>query len=127
MPNKRLKAGVAEIEITPSGKVELAAEFQPRQAEGIGAPLYAKALVLSNEAETLGIITLDLLGLNPASAAELEMLISQRTGIMPEALMIICRRLLARLLEQVAHPRRAVHNTGDRRNKHGSGIPQNAP
>lgn len=95
MPHQRLKVGIAELDITPGTEVELAAEFQSRKAKDVAVPLMAKALVLSNEVETLAVVTLDLFGLNPPNAAELEDVISKRVGIKPEALMVVCSRTRA--------------------------------
>jgi len=95
MPHKRLKVGVAEVDITPEAGIELAAEFQSRKAEGVALPLLAKTLVLSNEAETLLVVTLDLFGLHPAAFQELEKRVCERTGIKREALMVICSRTRA--------------------------------
>jgi neutral ceramidase len=90
MATGRLKAGVAEIEITGNMGLELAAEFNSRVSKGARTPLMAKALVLSNGEETLALVTLDLLGLQGEAADQLVEAISQRCGLRPEGVMLIC-------------------------------------
>jgi len=87
---ERLKAGVAEIEITGQVGLELAAELNPRVSRGVGTPLMAKALVLSNGAESLAIVTLDLFGLQRETAERLAQGVSERCGLKPEGVMVIC-------------------------------------
>jgi neutral ceramidase len=86
----RLKAGVAEAEITCQVGTELAAELNPRVSQGVRTPLMAKALVLSNGAESLAIVTLDLFGLQPDAAERLAQSIGERSGLRPDAVMVFC-------------------------------------
>jgi hypothetical protein len=86
----RLKAGVAEIEITGAVGSDLASELNPRPSQGLASPLMAKALVLDNDQERLAIITLDLFGLQVEAANRLKRLISQQGNLKPEAIMLIC-------------------------------------
>jgi hypothetical protein len=86
----RLKAGVAEIEMTGPIGLELAAELNPRRSNGVRTPLMAQALVLSNSDETLAVVTLDLFGLQRETADRLAHLISERCALKPEAVMLIC-------------------------------------
>jgi hypothetical protein len=86
----RLMAGVAEAEITCQVGLELAAELNPRVSRGVRTPLMAKALVLSNGAESLAIVTLDLFGLQYEAAERLVQAIGERCGLKPEAVMVIC-------------------------------------
>jgi len=86
----RFKAGVAELEITGKIGLELAAEFNPRVSKGVRTPLMAKALVLSDGDETLAIVTLDLFGLQRPAADQLVQSISERCGLKPEAVMLLC-------------------------------------
>ncbi len=90
MATGRLKAGVAEIEITGKMGLELAAELNPRVSKGARTPLMAKALVVSNGEETLALVTLDLLGIQPRAADQLVQAISQRCDLRPEGIMLIC-------------------------------------
>ena len=87
---KRLKAGVAEAEITCQVGTELAAELNPRVSQGVRMPLMAKALVLSNGAESLAVVTLDLFGLQPDAAERLAQRVGERSGLRPDAVMVFC-------------------------------------
>lgn len=86
----RLMAGTAEAEITCQVGTELAAELNPRVSRGVRTPLMAKALVLSNGAESLAIVTLDLFGLQHEAAEQLTQRICERCGFKPEAVMTLC-------------------------------------
>ena len=90
MTINRLKAGVAELEITGKIGLELAAELNPRVSKGVRTPLMAKALVLSNGEETLAVVTLDLFGLQSEAADRLAQAIGERCGLKPEGVMLVC-------------------------------------
>ena len=100
MTTNRLRAGVAELEITGQAGLELAAELNPRVSKGVRTPLMAKALVLSSGEESLAVVTLDLFGLQGEAANQLAQAISQRCGLRPEAVMLVC-----------SHTRGAPHTT----------------
>ncbi len=89
MATGRLKAGVAELEITCPVGLELAAELNPRTSQGVRSPLMAKALVLSDGEETLALLTLDLFGLQHESAEALSQAVVERAHLKPEALMVV--------------------------------------
>ena len=86
---ERLKAGIAEINITPSAGGLLAGDLGPQLATGVGAPLQAKALVLDNGEAAVAIITLDLFSLTSADMQALAQGVASRTGLAPEAVMIV--------------------------------------
>ncbi len=90
MATSRLKAGVAEIEITGKIGLELAAELNPRVSKRVRTLLMAKALVLSNGEETLAVVTLDLYGLQSEAADRLVQAIGRRCGLKPEGVMVVC-------------------------------------
>ena len=100
MTTNRLRAGVAELEITGQAGLELAAELNPRVSKGVRTPLMAKALVLSSGEDSLTVVTLDLFGLQGEAADGLTQAISQRCGFRPEAVMLAC-----------SHTRGAPHTT----------------
>jgi neutral ceramidase len=77
-----LKAGVAELEFTD--------EAEPQASSSTHPPLGAKALVLSSGNSSLAIITTDLHGLDQNAVDELRRQVSQRCGLDPEAVMVIC-------------------------------------
>ncbi len=86
----RLQAGIAEIDLTPEVGTYLAGELNPRPSNGVRTPLMAKVLVLANGEETLAIITLDLYGIQHQTVENLARLASERCGLRPEALMVVC-------------------------------------
>ena len=86
----RLKAGVAECEITCPIGLELAAELAPRVSRGVRTPLMARALVLSDSQEMLAVVTLDLFGLQPEAAEKLAAGIAGRCGLKPGGVMVLC-------------------------------------
>lgn len=89
MATERLKAGVAEVEITGKAGLALAGELNSRPSTGVRTPLMAKAMVLSNTAETLAVVTLDLFGVQGQAANKLSHLISEQCGLKPEALLLV--------------------------------------
>jgi hypothetical protein len=90
MTTERLKAGVAELEITPQIGLELASECNPRVSQGVRTPLTAKALVLTDGAESLAVVTLDLFGLQHEATAKLVQEIAEQSGLKPDAIMLVC-------------------------------------
>lgn len=100
MAKGRLRAGVAEREITGRIGLELAGELDSRVSTGVRTPLMAKALVLYDGDETLVVVTLDLFGLQKETADRVVALISERCGLRPEGVMLIC-----------SHTRGAPHTT----------------
>jgi len=86
----KLKAGVAETEITGRMGLRLPGKFSSTTAKGTKTPLSAKALVLSNDQTELAIVTLDLLGLGKEDCDKTAESISEETGIKPESVMINC-------------------------------------
>lgn len=86
----RLKAGVAELDITGEIGLELAAELNPRVSKAVGTPLMAKALVLSNGDQALAVVTLDLFGLQSQAADRLVEAIGERCELAPGAVMVVC-------------------------------------
>lgn len=90
MAQTRLKAGVAEVDITPPIGTGLVAELAPRASEAVRLPLMARALVLSNGAVTLALVTLDLYGISPKASEELAARAAAVCGTRREAVMVIC-------------------------------------
>jgi neutral ceramidase len=92
----RLKAGVAEVDITPEVGIELAAELNPRISRGVRTPLLAKALALSDGETTLVVATVDLYGLQREILESIARRVGQQghaasehRGLSPDALMIL--------------------------------------
>jgi hypothetical protein len=86
---KRLAAGVAEVDITPSAGGLLSGDLGPAPSTGVDAPLLAKALVLSDDEVMVAIITLDLFSLRREDAQDLTQQVAIRTGLSPEAVMVL--------------------------------------
>jgi hypothetical protein len=86
----RLKAGVSEIEITGRNGLKLAGRFSPVNAVKVKTPLFAKALILSNDETVLAIITLDLIGLGRKNCERICDAVKKETSISPECIMISC-------------------------------------
>lgn len=86
----RLKAGIAEGEVTGKKGLRLVSKFSSKTAKGSRTPLFAKALVLSNDEEDLAIVTLDLIGLGKEDCDRTAEMINDQAGIKPESVMISC-------------------------------------
>lgn len=86
---ERLKAGVAEVDITPTASGLLWGDLGPETSTGVDAPLLAKALVLDNGESSVAIITLDLFSLRRADARALTNSIAAQAGLSPEAVVVL--------------------------------------
>ena len=84
-----LKAGVASVNISPPIGVDLTG-FGNRTGPCIGIhdDIHAKALVLDNGSTRVGIVTTDLLGLDPRLVDQIRTLAKDTLGIQPESLML---------------------------------------
>jgi Neutral/alkaline non-lysosomal ceramidase, N-terminal len=78
-----LRAGFAEIDITPPVGREMAGfgPFRGRRATTVHDTLQAHAVVLELEGERLAIVGCDLLAVDPVAVAEVRNEVAQRTGI----------------------------------------------
>ncbi len=83
-----LKVGVAKIDITPPVGVYLSGGLRKRVADRVGTPLYAKALVLSNDVTQIGFLALDLLVIEKETIASAGDIIRQQTGMDIENIMV---------------------------------------
>jgi hypothetical protein len=88
----RLRAGVAEREITPPLGSALIGEFGERTAAALRTPLAVKALTLTDGQQTLALVTLDLFGLHEQAVADLLAATTAESGLSPEAVMLVCSR-----------------------------------
>ena len=84
----QLTAGAAQLDITPGLGVHLIGYFNDRIATGIVDPLQAKAIALSDGETTLGFVICDLITVPTAIVNAAKALITQRTGIAAENLLI---------------------------------------
>lgn len=85
-----LKAGFSRLDITPPLGSYLAGYFRDRYAKGILDPIELNALAVSDGENTALIITADLLGIAMKYADGIISLITERTGIPAERIMISC-------------------------------------
>lgn len=80
--NDRLMVGTARVDITPKVGTLLAGSLKPRISTGVGAPLYASAIVLESSGKRLAFIALDIISLDRGFGGdEAVRLASQATGI----------------------------------------------
>ncbi len=86
-----LKAGTAVIDISPANPMFLVGyPHVERVSEGIHDPLFASALYLENENNTLIMIAIDLLFLDAKFIREIRSEISAKTDVKAENIMISC-------------------------------------
>jgi hypothetical protein len=83
-----LRAGAAQIDITPGLGAHLCGYFNDRRAKDIHDPLHAKAIVISNGDTTLGFVICDLIVVPGAVAGAAKAIIEQRLGIPPANVLI---------------------------------------
>ncbi len=83
-----LKAGAAEVVITPGLGKEIPGYFNSRLSTGIKTELYSKALVLEGKNGTCAIVVLDSLGGTEKMALAVRERASELTGIDPENILV---------------------------------------
>lgn len=84
----KLTAGAAQLDITPGLGVHLIGYFNDRLATNIIDPLQAKAIAVSNGETTLGFVICDLIVVPTEVVDAAKELITARTGIAPENILI---------------------------------------
>jgi neutral ceramidase len=86
---RTLLAGASAVDITPTEfPLNMPGGFRANMAESAHDPLFARALVLSNETMTLAMVVVDSLGASPEVLDEAKEIASQKTGI-PTSRMLI--------------------------------------
>ncbi len=83
-----LMSGFARADITLPLGTGLAGYFAPRPANGILDPLYLNAIAISDQKQTVLIITVDALGIRETFCKEIRELIEKRTGIPTDHIII---------------------------------------
>ena len=83
-----LKAGFARVDVTPPLGSFLAGYFEARFAEGILDPIQLNAIALSDEKESVLIITSDFLGIRENYATPIRQKIAERTGVPADHIMV---------------------------------------
>jgi len=76
-----LKAGFARLDITPPLGTPLSGYFEARYAKGVLDPLYLNAVAVSNDTDTVLMISVDFLGTSLKYVNELRAVINERTGV----------------------------------------------
>ena len=85
-----LCAGTAQVNITPDLGCHLVGYFQDRVADHIHDELYAKAVVLGNDTQTIGLITCDLIDIPARVIEAAKARIEDVTGVPPGNVLISC-------------------------------------
>ena len=89
--SKKLRAGVAIVDISPKEGIELAGyPHFPRHNTGIHDPLYASCIYLDNECVKVALVSLDLLFFSKKYVMAVRKRISEKTKIPPQNIMIFC-------------------------------------
>lgn len=94
MPTKNavkgtLRAGAAEVDITPALGIQLGGDIgRPRPVEVVADPLYAKALVLEAGGRKLCIISMDLCAVTEEWSEAIRRAAAERYGIDHDAIMV---------------------------------------
>lgn len=88
MQSLQLRAGVAEIELHPP--LDLAMADGAPYAKGTLYPLWVKALVLANGAQSLAIVTLDALGIDRQDGLRAAAMAQERCGIPADSIIMTC-------------------------------------
>ncbi len=87
----RLKAGTAQIVITPPVGVDLCGfAGRPGPSEGVHDDLYAKALYLASDEGEIVMVTADLIGLSAQDVAAVRDIVHREAGLPPDAVMVSC-------------------------------------
>ncbi len=83
-----LKAGFARTDITPPLGTAIAGYFGKRYAKGVLDPLYINAVALTSGEETVILVALDVLGIYDTVADRMRAMISERTGVPTDHIMV---------------------------------------
>ena len=99
-----LKAGFSRLDVTPPLKSYMSGYFFARYAEGIDDPIYLNAVAVGDGENTVVMIAADVLMITKVYCDEIRKLISEKTSIDKDNIMICC-------LHQ--HTSIAIRNIGD--------------
>lgn len=83
-----LRAGVAQVNITPPVGAPMAGYYVPRVAEGVHDPLYVKAIVIEKDGVRVAFAACDLALLPRELSQKARQLIQEQIGITPDHVMI---------------------------------------
>ena len=85
-----IKAGFSRVDVTPPLGSPMAGYFYDRFADGVLDPIQLNAIAFSNGTETDVIIASDFIGMNMEHCDAIRALISERTGIPADHVLICC-------------------------------------
>jgi hypothetical protein len=85
-----MRAGVAEINITPAPGLPRAGMPNPQPGQGTAWPLMARVFIFEDGARRIAIVTLDLLFLTTSTVAEYRAALVSGTGLAAENILIAC-------------------------------------
>lgn len=88
--NNQLRAGAAEIDITPQVGVALAGSLTRRESTGILDPLHARAVILESGGTRVAFVLLDIIMLSNEDAATARKLFGEAAGMPPEHVCLSC-------------------------------------
>lgn len=83
-----LRAGAAQVDITPPIGAPMAGYYVPRVAEGVHDPLYVKAIVFEQNGVRVALAACDLVLLPRNLSQQARQIIQKQTGIAPDHVMI---------------------------------------
>ncbi|MDA1192491.1 MAG: neutral/alkaline non-lysosomal ceramidase N-terminal domain-containing protein [Candidatus Poribacteria bacterium] len=84
-----LRAGIAVTDITPPIGVDMTGYGgRPTGCTSIHDPIFARALVLQNDAKTLALVSFDTIGIDFDLRDEIRARVTEQTGIAPECLLL---------------------------------------
>jgi neutral ceramidase len=83
-----LRAGAAQVVITPSKGAPMAGYYQSRMAEGAHDDLYAKALVFEKDNVKVALVACDVVSLPRELTEQARQIVQQKTGIAADHVMI---------------------------------------
>ena len=83
-----LKAGFARIDVTPPLGSDLSGYFHRRAAKGVRDNLYLNAVAIGNGDDTLVLMAIDYIGIKLEYNIKIRKLITQRTGVPADHIMI---------------------------------------
>ena len=85
-----IKAGFARVDVTPPLGTPLSGYFYARAAEDVLDPIQLNALAFSNGEDTAVVIACDLIGMVMNYAEHVRGLISQKTGVAADHILLCC-------------------------------------
>ena len=86
----QVRAGAAQVEITPPVGTSLAGYFHDRVSDGVHDPLFARAVVFESGGKRIALVSCDLICITRETSNPAKEAIAERTGIGPDSVLICC-------------------------------------